>query len=122
PASLRTGRRRSDPSARGPGNPTVRRGGELLDLLPITDAVAIAPRRRAVGELRTLLVGLGLILLLAVFVLLPILQVVTFPPWTDYLDLAANGRWRRAAANTCRMVVLSTASATLVGFIYAFAL
>ena len=56
------------------------------------------------------------------FVLLPILQVVTFPPLTDYLDFTANGRWLRAAANTCRMVVLSTASATLVGFIYAFAL
>ena len=99
----------------------MRRGGELLEALPF-GAVAPAPRRRAVGEPLTLLIGLGLILLLAVFVLLPILQVVTFPPWTDYLDLAENGRWLRAAANTCRMVVLSTTSATLVGFIYAFAL
>jgi iron(III) transport system permease protein len=47
---------------------------------------------------------------------------VTFPPPSDYLHLGENGRWRRATVNTLRMVVLSTASATLVGFVYALAL
>ena len=61
-------------------------------------------------------------MLLVVFVLLPIVQVVTFPSWGDYLNLTQNGRWVRATANTFRMVVLSTISATLVGFVYAYAL
>ena len=87
-----------------------------------TDAVAGGPRRRWLAEPATLLAGLGVIGLLIVFVLLPILQVVTFPPWTDYLHVAEDRRWVRATANTARMVVLSTASATVVGFFYAFAL
>jgi iron(III) transport system permease protein len=70
----------------------------------------------------TLLVGLGLIALLFIFMLLPIVQVVTFPPWTDYLHLTQDRRWVRASVNTFRMVVLSTVSATLIGFVYAFAL
>jgi iron(III) transport system permease protein len=74
------------------------------------------------GEPISLLVGVGLITLLVGFVLLPIVQVVTFPSWDDYLHLTQNGRWVRAAGNTFRMVVLSTISATLVGFLYAYAL
>jgi iron(III) transport system permease protein len=70
----------------------------------------------------TLLAGLAVIALLIVFVLLPILQVVTFPPWTDYLHVAEDRRWVRATTNTARMVLLSTTSATIVGFLYAFAL
>ena len=76
-----------------------------------------ALRRLVPREPVTLLVGLGVIvLLLIVFVLLPIVQVVTFPPLTDYLGLAENRRWVRAASNTGRMVVLSTASATAARF------
>jgi iron(III) transport system permease protein len=74
------------------------------------------------SELLTRAVGLGVIAGLAAFVVLPIVQVVTFAPAADYLQLAGNGRWWRATANTCRMVVLSTASATLVGFLYGFVL
>jgi iron(III) transport system permease protein len=68
----------------------------------------------------TLLLGISVIVLLAVFVLLPIVLVVTFPPLTDYFDLPWNGRWVRATLNTGRMVVLSTATATALGFLYAF--
>jgi iron(III) transport system permease protein len=68
------------------------------------------------------LVGLGVIALLGLFVVLPILAVLTFPPLGDYLTLTANGRWVRATTNTLRMVVLSTISATTLGFIYAFTL
>jgi len=70
----------------------------------------------------TLLAGIGVIALLIVFVLLPILAVVTYPPLTDYLTLPENGRWVRAGMNTCRMVVLSTTTATFVGFVYAVAI
>jgi iron(III) transport system permease protein len=79
-------------------------------------------RRLLPAEPIVLLAGVGVVALLVAFVLLPIVQVVTFPPWSDYLHAAQNGRWMRATANTCRMVVLSTASSTLVGFVYAFAL
>jgi iron(III) transport system permease protein len=77
-------------------------------------------RRFVAREPVTLLLGLGVIVLLVMFVLLPIVQVVSFPPLTDYLSLPKNERWVRAASNTCRMVVLSTASATTLGFLYAF--
>ena len=60
--------------------------------------------------------------LLAVFVVLPVVQVLTFPPLSDYLRLGENTRWVRATTNTLRMVVLSTVSATVLGFIYAFTL
>jgi iron(III) transport system permease protein len=68
----------------------------------------------------TLLLGVSVIVLLTVFVLLPIALVVTFPPLTDYFGLPWNGRWVRATLNTGRMVVLSTATATALGFLYAF--
>ena len=74
------------------------------------------------GDTATLLVGLAVVGLLAVFVLLPIVQVVTFPPVTDYLGLGENARWVRATRNTFRMVVLSTLTATGVGFLYGYAL
>ena len=74
------------------------------------------------ADLLTRLVGLGVIGGLALFVVFPIVEVVTYPPLSDYLHISQNGRWLRATANTARMVVLSTASATLIGFVYAFAL
>jgi iron(III) transport system permease protein len=70
----------------------------------------------------TLVVGLAVGGLLTVFVLLPILQVITFPSFADYLRLPENSRWMRATSNTFRMVLLSTSSSTVVGFLYAFAL
>ena len=70
----------------------------------------------------TLLMGLGVAALLATFVLLPIVQVVTFPPLADYLQVGENGRWVRATRNTFRMVVLSTVSATVLGSLYGYAL
>jgi len=77
---------------------------------------------RTLVEPVTGLVGAVVIALLALFVVLPIVQVLTYPPIGDYLGLAENGRWVRAASNTIRMVVLSTISATILGFIYAFTL
>ena len=81
-------------------------------------------RRRTwtLAEPLTGLVSVSVIALLVLFVVLPIVQVLTFPPLTDYLHLAENGRWVRATTNTLRMVVLSTISATVLGFIYAFTL
>jgi len=67
-------------------------------------------------------VGISVIALLGLFVVLPIVQVLIFPPLADYVHLTDNGRWVRATTNTLRMVVLSTVSATVLGFIYAFTL
>ena len=98
---------------------------------PAGPASAALPRAPAWAGVRgggwladPLTLGLGLAVggLLAVFVLWPVVQVVTFPSPGDYLRLPASGRWVRATANTFRMVVLSTASSTLVGFVYAVAL
>ena len=79
-----------------------------------------APRRLVFAEPGIFLLGLLIVLLLIVFVLLPIWQVVTYPPLVDYLTLPENSRWVRAALNTSRMVLLSTTTATLLGFVYAF--
>jgi iron(III) transport system permease protein len=70
----------------------------------------------------TLVVGVALGGLLTLFVLLPILQVITFPSFRDYAQLPENSRWMRATSNTFRMVLLSTTSSTVIGFLYALAL
>ncbi len=92
-------------------------------LLGLPAAGAPGWRARAwLAEPATALLGLGVAALLVLFVLLPIFQVVSFPPLGDYARLPANARWLRATSNTFRMVCLSTVTATLVGFVYAFAL
>jgi iron(III) transport system permease protein len=70
----------------------------------------------------TLIVGLAVAGLLTLFVLLPIIQVLTFPPLHDYLKLPENSRWIRATKNTFQMVLLSTCTSTMVGFLYALGL
>lgn len=78
--------------------------------------------RTWLGEPVTLLVGATLAVLLGLFVALPILEVVRYPALGDYLDLPENARWIRATTNTFRMVMLSTCTSTVVGFLYAVAL
>jgi iron(III) transport system permease protein len=78
--------------------------------------------RIGAAEPVTWLAGASLIGLLTLFVVLPIAHVLTFPSAADFLHLPENGRWVRATTNTLWMVALSTASATLLGFLYAFTL
>jgi iron(III) transport system permease protein len=85
--------------------------------IPFTRRAARAP-----GDALTLAVGLALAALLGVFVLWPIVEVVSFPTLADYLHLGENGRWLRATTNTFRMMVLSTLTATALGFLYGYAL
>jgi iron(III) transport system permease protein len=59
---------------------------------------------------------------LALFVLYPILRVFTFPGPSDYARMVRDARYIRAALNSLLMVVLSTLSATLFGFLFAFAI
>jgi iron(III) transport system permease protein len=55
------------------------------------------------------------------FVLYPTVRVLTYPRLVDYLGVPQNARWILATRNSLMMMVLSTASATLVGFVYAYA-
>ncbi len=55
------------------------------------------------------------------FVLYPTLRVLTYPAVADYLAAPHNSRWIAATRNSLMMMVLSTASATLIGFLYAYA-
>src|SRR2546428_6336831 len=55
------------------------------------------------------------------FVLYPTLRVISYPALADYLAVPYNARWIAATRNSLMMMLLSTASATLVGFLYAYA-
>lgn len=62
-----------------------------------------------------LAVGLGMV------VVLPGLRVLTQPRLEDWLSFLSSSRWLRITANTLWITALSTSSATLVGFAFAFA-
>lgn len=83
--------------------------------------MAKGSRKVIVGDpgLLTAFVGIGAVLL--GFVLYPTLRVISYPALADYLAIPHNARWIAATRNSLMMMVLSTASATLVGFLYAYA-
>jgi len=60
--------------------------------------------------------------LLVLFVLYPAVRVLIYPRLADYLAIPDNPRWLQAARNSLLMMVLSTLTATAVGFLYAFAI
>lgn len=61
------------------------------------------------------------IALLGVFVLLPIVRVLSQPGSVEWLRLLTDPRWRRLGGNTFLIAVLSTASAVTLGFLFAYA-
>lgn len=63
-----------------------------------------------------------LILLLAVFVLYPQIQVVAVPGLSGYVAFIEGQTWVRALRNSLQAMVLSTSTAVLFGFIYAYAM
>jgi iron(III) transport system permease protein len=58
---------------------------------------------------------------LLVFVFYPAMRVISYPALSEYLAIPDNARWIAALRNSLLMMVLSTATATLVGFVYAYA-
>ncbi|MGH2454031.1 MAG: ABC transporter permease [bacterium] len=60
--------------------------------------------------------------LLLLFVLYPAARVLSYPRLADYLAITSNLRWLQAARNSLLMMVISTLTATAVGFLYAFAI
>src|SRR5574341_1245151 len=68
-----------------------------------------------------LLATLAIIFLaLGVFVIYPVLRVLLYPGLRDFLSLPGNERYLTATLHTLVIVVLSTTSATLVGFLFAY--
>ena len=63
-----------------------------------------------------LLVFLGL----GFFVLYPMVSVLTYPSIQDFVSIPGNARYVRAIYNTFIMVLLSTTSAVIIGFLFAY--
>lgn len=57
---------------------------------------------------------------LILFVLYPIIRVFSYPTLKDFIEVPQNLRYLRAIKNSLLMVVLSTSTATLFGFLFAF--
>lgn len=72
-------------------------------------------------ERGVLVVYLIVFALLVVFVVYPTFSVLRYPGLEDYIDMVGRSRWQRAAQNTAFITILSTLSATIVGFAFAFA-
>jgi iron(III) transport system permease protein len=67
-----------------------------------------------------LVTWLLVLLALGVFVLYPMEEVFRYPAIEDYLSIPKNARYVRAIYNTFIMVLLSTSSAVIVGFLFAY--
>lgn len=78
--------------------------------------------RRQVGDPGVVLAFAGAAAVLGLFVLYPTIRVLIFPSLQDYLDIPRSARWMQAARNSLVMMVISTATATLAGLVFAFAL
>jgi iron(III) transport system permease protein len=68
-----------------------------------------------------LLALLAVIALVAVFIVYPQLRVV-ITPGTGYVDFLTGGSWVRATLNSLQVMALSTTSAVILGFVFAYAM
>ena len=75
--------------------------------------------RREPSLLIALLVVTGLVL---VFIVYPQIRVVATPGGAGYLDFFAGGTWERPLRNSLTLTLLSTTTAVLLGFVYAYAM
>jgi iron(III) transport system permease protein len=62
----------------------------------------------------------GIFLILGVFVIYPVLRVLLYPRPADFLALPATERYVTATIHTAVIVLLSTTTATLLGFLFAY--
>ena len=67
-----------------------------------------------VATLVLVFLGLGF------FVLYPMVSVLTYPSIQDFLSIPGNARYVKAIYNTFIMVLLSTTSAVIIGFLFAY--
>ncbi len=69
------------------------------------------------------LVTLAMLLLMAVFIVLPQVQVVIMPGPEGYVAFFRDGpNWLNATRNSITVMLLSTTTAVLLGFVYAYAM
>ena len=68
-----------------------------------------------------LLALLAVIALVAVFIVYPQLRVIA-TPGSGYIDFLTGGSWQRALLNSLEVMALSTTSAVILGFIFAYAM
>src|SRR5215218_6080441 len=69
------------------------------------------------------LVALGMVALMAMFIVVPQVQVVLVPGLEGYAAFFREGpNWLRATQNSLLIMVLSTTTAVLLGFVYAYAM
>jgi iron(III) transport system permease protein len=75
--------------------------------------------RREPSLLVALLVVTGLIL---AFIVYPQTRVIATPGGTGYIDFFTGGTWERSLRNSLTVTLLSTTTAVLLGFVYAYAM
>ena len=68
-----------------------------------------------------LLALLAVIALVAVFIVYPQIRVV-LTPGTGYVDFVTGGSWVRATLNSLQVMALSTTTAVILGFVFAYAM
>ena len=68
-----------------------------------------------------LLALLAVIALVAVFIVYPQVRVI-LTPGTGYVDFLTGGSWRTALLNSLQVVALSTTTAVILGFVFAYAM
>jgi iron(III) transport system permease protein len=66
-----------------------------------------------------LLALLAVIALVSVFILYPQIRVI-LTPGTGYIDFLSGGSWQRPLLNSLQVVALSTTSAVILGFVFAY--
>ncbi len=84
-------------------------------------AVRATALTRQLKDPGLLLAFLATAAILLGFVLYPTVRVITYPSLAEYLAIPQNSRWIAALRNSLLMMALSTTSATLIGFLYAYA-
>src|SRR5438093_312705 len=68
-----------------------------------------------------LLALLAVIVLVCVFILYPQIRVI-ITPGTGYIDFLSGGTWIRSTSQSIQVMVLSTTTAVLLGFVFAYAM
>ncbi len=77
---------------------------------------------KALREPGLTLAILFVVILLSVFIIYPQARVVLLPGLQGYFDFLAGQTWVRPLVNSVQITLLSTTTATILGFIYAYAM
>lgn len=76
--------------------------------------------KRLKNEPLLLVVIIAIILFVGIFVIYPVICVITVPGLEDYAKLFTRARWAKAITNSLYMTLVSTLSCTAVAFLFAY--